>query len=138
MMAIILAYIFSKVIFKSYETEQVMKSSENIYLLQYGSYINKDVMNENIKRLDNYITYEHDNKYYVYVGAFTNLDTAKKMQNYFKNKNIYTYIKNDYITNMDIIDKITNLDEKILNEKESSKLIKYNKEILNIIKKRVS
>ena len=95
MMAIFLAFIFSKVVFTTYEVEQVMTSSGNIYLLQYGSYINKDVMKENIKELEDYIVYEHDNKYYVHLGAFTNIDTARKMQKYFEDINIYTYIKND-------------------------------------------
>ena len=137
-MAILLAYIFSKALFTTYETEQVMTSSGNIYLLQYGSYINKEVMNENIKKLDNYIIYEHDGKYYVHLGAYTNLETAKKMQNYFKNQNIYTYIKNDYLTNMDIIDKITIIDNKIFNENDFSKNIEYNQKILEILKNNVS
>ena len=115
-----------------------MTSSGNIYLLQYASFINKDVMNENIRRLDDYIIYEHDNKYYVHVGAYINIDTAKKMQEYFKSKNIYTYLKNDYISDSDIISKIKEIDEKILNEKDYKNLIKYNKKILDILKNIVS
>ena len=115
-MAFLLTYIFSKVIFSSYESEQVMISSGNIYLLQYGSYISKEVMNENIKGLDDYIIYEEDNKYYVHIGAYTNIDTARKMQKYFENLNVHTYIKNDYLSDMKIIDQITELDNQILNE----------------------
>ena len=137
MMAVLLAYFFSKIIFSSYESEQVMISSGNIYLLQYGSYINKEVMNENIEKLDNYIIYEHDDKYYVYLGAYTNIETAKKMQKYFEKNNIYTYIKNDYLSNLDIVDKITRYDKKIFNEKDFNKNNEYNKNILDILKKSV-
>lgn len=137
-MAIILAYIFSKLVFKTYEVEQVMVSSGNIYLLQYASFINKDVMEENIKKLDDYIVYELDNKYYVHLGAYTNIDTAWKMQKYFENNNIYTYIKNDYLSNMEIIDKITEYDQKILEEKDFNKNLEYNKKILDILKNSVS
>ena len=111
-----------------------MISSGNIYLLQYGSYINKDVMNENIKKIDNYIIYEHDKKYYVHVGAYTNIDTAKMMKEYFKKQNIHTYLKNDYLSNMDIIDKITKLDNKMLEEKSDNKKLEYNKKILDLLK----
>lgn len=115
-----------------------MISSGNLYLLQYGIFIDKNVMDENIKKLDDYIIYERDNKYYVHLGAYTNIDTAKKMQKYFENINIYTYIKNDYISDMKIIDKITEYDQKILNEKDYSKNILYNKKILKILKNIVS
>lgn len=134
MMAVILTYIFSKAIFSTYHEEQVMISSGNVYLLQYGSYINKDVMNESIRKIDDFLVYEIDGKYYVHLGAYTNIDTAKKMQKYFESKNIYTYIKNDYVGNMEIIDEITELDLKILNEDDFSKNIIYNKKILNILK----
>lgn len=133
-MAILLAYIFSKLVFSTYEVEQVMTSKGNIYLLQYGSYIDKNVMNECIKKLNDYIIYELDGKYYVHLGAYTNIDTAKKMQKYFKNQGIYTYIKNDYLSNIELIDEITKLDNKVLNEDDFNKNIKYNKKILEILK----
>ena len=135
MMAIFLAYVFSKMVFSTYEAEQVMNSSGNIYLLQYGSYISKDVLNENIKKLNDYLVFERDNKYYVYLGAYTNIDTAKKMQKYFINQSIYTYLKDDYISDMSIIDEITKYDHQILNEKDYSKIIFYNRKILDILKR---
>ena len=33
--------------------------------------------------------YEHDKKYYVHVGAYTNIDTAKMMQEYFLASTFY-------------------------------------------------
>ena len=115
-----------------------MISSGNIYLLQYGSYISKEVMNENVKKLDDYLMYFHDDKYYVYVGAYINIDTARKMQKYFENINIYTYIKNDYISNNEVINKIEEIDKEILEEENYNKLINNNKKILNILKNIVS
>ena len=115
-----------------------MTSNGNIYLLQYGSFINKDVMNENIKKLNDYIIYEHEDKYYVHVGAYINLDTARKMQKYFENENIYTYIKNDYLGNSDIIKQIKELDKEILDDKNNNKLMENNRKILNLLKNYVS
>lgn len=138
MMAILLAIIFSKVMFTTYEGEQVMISQGNIYLLQYGSFINKDVMEENIKKITDYYLLNEDNKYYIYLGAYTNIETAKKMQKYFEQKNIYTYIKNDYLTDTRIIQEIKEIDNHILNEKDIDKNIIDNKKIIEILKNSVS
>ena len=137
-LSISLCLVFTKALFSSYETEQVMISSGNIYLLQYASFINKDVMEENIKKLDDYITYEHDNKYYVHVGAYVNLDTARKMKKYFENENIYTYIKNDYLGNDDLINQIREIDKKILDSDSNEEILVNNKKILDLLKNIVS
>ena len=137
-LAVTLALVFTKALFTTYETEQVMTSSGNIYLLQYGSYINKEIMNENIKRLNEYIVIKQDDKYYVYIGAYINIDTAKKMQKYYENDNIYTYLKNDYLGNPEIIDEISELDKKILDSDNYEDIISNNKKILNILKNDVS
>ncbi len=133
-----MAIVFTKALFTSYESEKVMESYGNVYLLQYGSYINKVVMNENIKRLDDYIIYEDDNKYYVHVGVYTNLETAHKMQKIFKNKNIHTYIKNDYLGDNKIISEISKLDQLLLNEENNEKMFEINKKILNLFKNSIS
>ena len=137
-MAIGISIIFSKVLFTSYQTETVMTSSGNVYILQYASFTNKEVMNENIKKLDDYLIYEMNNKYYVYLGIYTSLDTAMKMKKYFENDNIYTYIKNDYLQDNSLVNKIKDYDLEILNEENNSKIIDINKKILNLVKTSVS
>ncbi len=124
--------------FTSYENEKVMTSDGNIYLLQYGSFINKEVMSENIKRLEDYLIYEVDSKYYVYLGAFTNLETAKKMQKVYENENVFTYIKNDYLGNTDVIKKINKLDNDLIKEDDFIKMKEINKNILELIKNSIS
>lgn len=137
-MAIAIALIFSKMMFNSYESEKVMESMGNIYLLQYGSYVNKQVMNEMVKNLDDYVIYQNDNKYYVYLGAYINLETARKMQKIYYEKNIHTYIKNDFISNTDLISKLTDLDNEILEEDDNKKIIEINEEILKLLKNSIS
>ncbi len=138
MMAIFLSYIFSKIIMSSYQTEKVMESYGNVYYLQYASFTSREVMNDNIKKLDNYLIDEIDNKYYVYLGIYTNLDIAKKIKNIYEEKNIYTYIKNDYISDSELICLINEYETKLLDEENSSKIININNECLDQIKKRVS
>lgn len=137
-MAIAIALIFSKMMFNSYESEKVMESMGNIYLLQYGSYVNKQVMNEMVKNLDDYVIYQNDNKYYVYLGAYINLETARKMQKIYYEKSIHTYIKNDFISNTDLISKLTDLDNEILEEENNKKIIEINEEILKLLKNSIS
>lgn len=138
MLTVALVIVFTKAMFTSYKEEQVMTSDGNIYLLQYGSYINREVMNENIKKLNDYIIYEHDNKYYVHLGAFTRLNTALKMQKIFEKENIYTYIKNDYLGNSDVINDINKLDDRLYEEENINRIKEINKEILNLLKNSVS
>ena len=107
-----------------------MSMDGNIYLLQYGSYINKDVMNDNITKLENYITYEEDNKYYVFLGAFTNIENANKLKKIYENENIYTYIKNDYIGNSEIINQIKDYEQDLNDEN----IKEINNKILNLLK----
>jgi len=137
-MAIGISIIFSKALFTSYQTETVMTSSGNVYILQYASFTNKEVMNENIKKLEDYLIYEMNNKYYVYLGIYTSLDTAMKMKKHFENDNIYTYIKNDYLQDNSLVNKIKDYDLEILNEENNYKIIDINKKILNLVKTSVS
>ena len=132
--AVLLGLIFVKAMFSTYQNEQVMTLDGNIYLLQYGSYINKEVMQDNLNKLNDYITYEDDNKYYVFVGAFINLENALKLQNILNNQNIYTYIKNDYISDNKIIKEIEKYDEEAIKTDDEDKIIKLNKNILSILK----
>ena len=127
--------VFSKAMFSSYKNEQVMSSDGNLYLLQYGSYINYDVMEENVKKLDDYLVYELDEKYYVFLGAYTDLTIANKVSKILENKGIYTYIKNDYLGNSDAIGKIRNLEKSIQEEEDYEKIILTNRKILEILKK---
>ena len=105
-----------------------MSVDGNIYILQYGSYISRNVMEENVKKLDKYLVIEEDDKYYVYLGIFTKKENALKMQEIYKNINIYTYLKNDYIGDERIIERIENV------EKSSDDLEKITKKIMDELK----
>lgn len=115
--------------FTTYKTSSVMDVDGNIYILQYGSYISQSVMEENIKKLNNYLLVQEGDKYYVYIGIFTNHENALKMQKIYENKNIYTYLKEDFLSDEKIIEKIKEIENK------DKDLDKINDEILNELKK---
>lgn len=134
-LAISLCLVFSRAMFTTYKDEKVMTMDGNLYLLQYGSYISRDVMEENIKKLDNYLIYEEDNKYYVFVGAYTNLENAYNMQKEMEERGIFTYLKNDYYGNSDKLSKVEELERKLIETENYEEKEKLNKEILEILKR---
>ena len=109
-----------------------MKSEGNIYLLQYGVYTTKEVLSENIKNLRDYIVYEENNKYYVYLGIFVNYENAYKVSEILKNNDIYTYIKSDYLNDTDIVKKINILGEKMISLNKESEIKSLNREMLDL------
>ena len=134
LLAVLIGVIFANLIFSGYEEETVMKSEGNVYLLQYGIYTDKDVLNENIKKLSNYIVYEESNKYYVYLGVFINYENAYKMSELLENEKIYTFIKNDYIGDNDLVDKLKILDKKVTNLKKESEIKEISLKMLDLYK----
>ena len=126
-LAIIIGLIFGNLIFDSYETEAVMSSDGNVYMLQYGAYVSEDVMKENIKNLTDYfyITEEHDDVYYIYLGVSTNYDNALNIAKIYKDKDIHLYIKENYLGNSNLIGKIKELDKLIETEKDDKEILTY-------------
>ena len=137
-MAILISIIFSKLIFSSYQAEQVMESYGNIYYLQYATFTNKEVMNDNIKKLDSYIIYDVDNKYYVHLGIYANLDTALKVKKILENDDVYTYIKSDYISDTLLIKEIRKNDNLVMEESDINKILEINKKNLEYVKNSIS
>ena len=123
----LIGYLFGSILFHNYKGIDYVNEDGNIYYLQYGVYTNKESAIENTKKLnDNYILKEIDDKYYVYLGVTENYDLALKLQNYYKDKNIYTYIRSDYVENSETLDKLKEYDNKIKDTNEE--------EIINVMK----
>ena len=101
--------------------------------MQYAIFTNEDVISEATGKLDNYFLIENDGKYYVYLGAYSTLANAEKMKKIYEDDKIYTYIKNDYISNGKEME-IKELSREIDNENNSLKLKEINNKIINIFK----
>ena len=126
----LVGYLFGSILFKNYKGVEYLNDDGNIYYLQYGVYTTKESAIENTKKLnDNYIIKEMDNKYYVYLGITEDYNLALKIQKYYKDKNIYTYIRSDYVENSETLDKLKDYDKKMKDIKEEE-IISVMKEIL--------
>ncbi len=113
-MGSIFGYFFGSIIFKNYKGSEYIGDNGNIYYLQYGVYTTKEGAVENTKKLTvNYNIQEMDNKYYVYLGVTTSYNIALNLQKKYKEKNIYTYIRSDYVENSETLDKLKEYDSKI-------------------------
>ena len=133
-LAIIIGIIFGNLIFDSYETETVMSSDGSVYMLQYGAYTSKEVMNENIKNLDSslYVISFVDDVYYVYFGLTTNYYNALNIVKIYKNRDIYLYIKENYLGKNSVISEIKRLDSLMKDETNNEIVLSYVKDGLNI------
>ena len=92
-LGILIGYVFGNIIFNNYEGKEYLESDGNIYYVQYGVYTTLDAAKENSQKLDNYKIVEEDDKYYIYLGVTTSHEVALKIQEYYKGKDIYTYIR---------------------------------------------
>lgn len=133
-LAIIIGIIFGNLIFDSYETEAVMSSDGSVYMLQYGAYTSKEVMDENIKNLDSssYVISFVDDIYYVYFGITTNYYNALNISKIYKNQDIYLYIKENYFGKGSVISEIKKIDSLMKDESNNEKVLDYVKDGLRI------
>ncbi len=112
-LGILVGYLFGNVIYKNYEGIEYQEDDGNIYYVQYGVYTSNEAALENVKGLDSYVIKELDDKFYVYLGVTTNYATALKIQNIYKDKNVYTYIRSDYVTNSETLNRLKEFDLKL-------------------------
>lgn len=82
------------------------------YFIQEGVYANKEIMEENTKKLSNKLITNNKGKYYVYLGITKNIKNAKKIEKIYKRLGYDIYlkevvIKNDEFSyNLDEFDKL--------------------------------
>ena len=126
-LGILIGYVFGNIIFNNYEGKEYIESDGNIYYVQYGVYTTEEAAKENSSKLDNYKIVEEDDKYYIYLGVTTSHEVALKIQEYYKGKDIYTYIRSDYVTNSETLDLLKEFDktlEKTDDYKEINEVMK--------------
>lgn len=73
----------SNFMFNQYDTKAIY-TDDTIYLLQIGSYDNKENMEESLKKLDKYLMEKENNRYYAYI-ALTKLESNyQKLKTYYE------------------------------------------------------
>lgn len=97
--ALIIGLLFSRFLFKQYQTIPVSNNSKKIYFIQQGVYSNQQSMKENTNKLDYYTHEKLGDKYYVYVCFTQNIDNINIIKKYFKSLDYDIYAKELTIEN---------------------------------------
>ena len=125
----LIGYLFGHLVFKNYDGREYLDEDGNIYYVQYGVYNSNEAALSNASKLSNYTIKEIDEKFYVYLGVSTSLDTALKIQDLYKEKDIYTYIRADYVNNSETLEKLKEYDELIQEKSDEVEIQAVMKEI---------
>lgn len=128
-LGILTGYLFGHLIYQNYDGLEYQEFDGNIYYVQYGVYTNNEAALENAKNLDNYIIKETDEKYYIYLGITTSYNTALKIQDLYKEKDIYTYIRSDYVENSETLTMLKEYDSRLDESNEEEDIQSVIKEI---------
>lgn len=125
--------LYNKVDFNLLKT---FKENNDFYLLQLGTYDNKESMQRDTRDISPKVYEVKNNKYYVYVGISSNINNINKLKEIYKNQEVTTKVINikdeEFINNLrqfDILIDNTNNKEEILTIEEVI-LSSFNKKIL--------
>lgn len=114
-LGILVGYLFGNLIYKNYDGVKYLEEDGNIYYVQYGVYTSEEAAKKNVLNLDSYVIKELDDKYYVYLGVTTSYENALRIQNIYQDRDIYTYIRSDYVENSETLNKLKEYDLKLSN-----------------------
>lgn len=130
-LGILTGFLFGNLIYKNYSGIEYLNEDGNIYYVQYGVYTSQDAALSNASNLDNYLIQEMDDKYYVYLGITTNYNTALKLQNLYNEQDIHTYIRSDYVSNSETLNKLKEYDLKLEDLEQEEEIKEVIKEIFS-------
>ena len=130
-LGILTGFLFGNLIYKNYSGIEYLNEDGNIYYVQYGVYTSQDAALSNASNLDNYLIQEMDDKYYVYLGVTTNYNTALKIQNLYNKQDIHTYIRSDYVSNSETLNKLKEYDLKLEDLEQEEDIQEVIKEIFS-------
>lgn len=129
-LGILAGFLFSQVMYKNYGGIEYVENDGNIYYVQYGVYTTNEAAIRNASLLENYIISEMDEKFYVYLAITSNYDNALKFQNMYEEKDVHSYIRSDYVNNSELLKKLNEYDEKIINLEEEGEIQAVMQEVL--------
>ena len=130
-LGILTGFLFGNLIYKNYSGIEYLNEDGNIYYVQYGVYTSQDAALSNASNLDNYLIQEMNDKYYVYLGVTTNYNTALKIQNLYNEQDIHTYIRSDYVSNSETLNKLKEYDLKLEDLEQEEDIQEVIKEIFS-------
>lgn len=134
--SIFLGFLSAQIVYSTYR-KNLESSSYNAYLIQVGSYNNKEDVESAFFDSDEYLIVEEEGKYNVYAGITTDLINANKIKNLYEKKNISTYIKPTVIDNIEFVSNLEQYDILISEVDNEENIISISDVILSSYKEMV-
>lgn len=106
-------------------------NKNNYYVIQEGIYQDKNVLETNIKNIEQKIVEHKNNNYYVYVGITKNLDNAEKIKKIYLDKGIKVIIKEIEIKNEVFLNNLEQLDILLDQTNDKEEILTIEKVILS-------
>ena len=128
--SIVLGFISAQIVYSTYR-KNLENTDYNVYLIQAGSYNNKDDLEKDFSLDDEYVILEEDGVYNVYVGMTTDLINANKIKNLYSNKNYDTYIKPTVVNNIEFVSNLEQYDILMSEVDDEENIISINDVILS-------
>lgn len=128
--SIFLGFLSAQIVYSTYRNN-LENSEYNAYLIQVGSYNNKESIDPVFLDSENYLIIEENNIYNVYAGITTDLINAHKIKNIYSKKDINIDIKPTIINNIEFISNLEQYDILISEVEEEENVISINDVILS-------
>lgn len=129
---VIISLIFSIFIFKKYKASE--NSYKTLYVIQVGAYKDYENVIKNTRNFDNYIVYEENNLYKIFIGLTFDKNIYDKLINIYVKDNS-SFQKEIKITNDEFIKNINTYDTLIKNTNDKERLNLIIKEEMKLLNK---
>lgn len=134
--SIVLGFISAQIVYSTYR-KNLEDASYNAYLIQIGSYNNKESIDEVFSSNEDYLIVEEDGIYNIYAGITTDIVNANKIKKLYQDKNIATYIKPTVINNIEFVSNLEQYDILISEVENEENIISISDVILSSYKEMV-
>jgi sulfur transfer complex TusBCD TusB component (DsrH family) len=131
-LAVLLGYLFGKVIFNQYQNNllDVFREQVTLYFLQQGVYSSVDSMNKNTTKLKNYIYVKENDLYRVYAAITRDIENANKLKEYFNDLGNDIYVKEIKVSNRAFINIVEQYDKLLALTDDGNNINNIVKEVL--------
>lgn len=90
--------------------DSINSRGEVYYFIQEGVYSDKEILENNLSKLDHKIIDYNNNRFYVYVGITKSKEVAEKLQKIYTKKGVQVIQKEKYLENEEFSSNVAQFD----------------------------
>lgn len=109
---ICLGFLMGDLIFNNRDLilDSINSRGEVYYFIQEGVYSDKEILENNLSKLDHKIIDYNNNRFYVYVGITKSKEVAEKLQKIYTKKGVQVIQKEKYLENEEFSSNVAQFD----------------------------